>query len=111
MTMSAAISVHVQPKARQNLVVGFVDGVLRVKLLAAPVEGKANEALVKLLAERLGVPKSNVLIRRGLTSRHKVLEIEGMEEEEAWRRLQDCPLPNLPSYSGEGTRTSVSGGD
>lgn len=66
---------------------GFVDGVLRVRLSAAPVEGRANEALVKLLAERLGVPRSRVAILRGMASRNKVVVVEGLDDEEARRRL------------------------
>lgn len=87
LVMSPMIAVHVQPKAHQNRIMGFVDGVLRVRLSAAPVDGKANEALVRLLAEQLGVPRSHVRIRRGLTSRHKVVDVEGLEEEEALRLL------------------------
>ncbi len=62
-------------------------GVLRVRLSAAPVEGRANEALVKLLADRLGVPRSRVAILRGMASRNKVVEVTGLDDEEVRRRL------------------------
>ena len=84
--MRSRISVHVQPMARRSQVMGFVDGVLRVRLSAAPVEGRANEALVKLLAERLGVRRSRVAILRGMASRNKVVEVAGLDDEEV-RRL------------------------
>ena len=48
-----------------------------VKVTAAPADGKANEALIKLLAKELGIPKSTINIKSGQTSRHKVLFIEG----------------------------------
>ena len=85
--MRSRIGVHVQPMTRRSQVMGFVDGVLRVRLLAAPVEGRANEALVKLLAERLGVPRSRVAILRGMASRNKVVEVAGLDDEEVRRRL------------------------
>ena len=69
--------VHVQPRASRSEVVGTHGAALKVRLLAAPVDGAANEALVALLAEELGVPRRDVRIVHGTTSRTKVVEIEG----------------------------------
>ena len=59
----------------------------RVRLTAAPVDGAANEALVALLAERLGVSKRQVVVVRGATSRQKVVEVVGLKLEDVKQRL------------------------
>lgn len=69
--------VHVQPRASRSEVVGTHGAALKVRLLAPPVDGAANEALVTLLAEELGVPRRDVRIVQGAASRTKVVEIEG----------------------------------
>jgi uncharacterized protein (TIGR00251 family) len=74
---SIRVHVHVQPRASRSEVVGTHGAALKVRLLAPPVDGAANEALVALLAEELGVPRRDVRIVHGATSRTKVVEIEG----------------------------------
>jgi hypothetical protein len=54
----------------------MADGTLKVKLTAAPVDGEANKELIKLLSKEWGVPKSNINIIKGLTSRNKIVGIE-----------------------------------
>jgi uncharacterized protein (TIGR00251 family) len=71
-------TVRVQPRAARSKVDGVHAGALRVRLTAPPVDGAANEALVELLAERLGVPKRAITIVSGATSRTKLVEVEGM---------------------------------
>ena len=63
--------------------------VLKVRVRARPVEGEANEALIKLLAKALGVPKSAVTIQRGGQSRTKMVEVEGLSGDELKARLTD----------------------
>lgn len=63
--------------------------VLKVRVRARPVEGEANEALVKMLARALGVAKSAVSVQRGGQSRTKILEVAGLSEDEAKSRLTD----------------------
>ncbi len=70
-----------QPNARSNEVLGFREGVLRLQVSAPPREGRANRALIELLSEALKVPKSNVRILRGHTSREKLVAIDGLEPE------------------------------
>ena len=53
------IAAHIQPNSSQNEVVGFKEGVLQVRIVAPPVEGKANQELIKFLSNVLGVSKSN----------------------------------------------------
>ena len=74
---SIRVPVHVQPRASRSEVVGTHGAALKVRVLAPPVDGAANDALVALLAERLGVPRRDVRIVQGATSREKVVEIDG----------------------------------
>ena len=67
--------------------VGFTDGVLRVRVAAPPVKGKANRELVDFLGQILRVSKSRVVILRGLTTRNKVIAVSGLSREEVSRRL------------------------
>ena len=74
--------VKVQPKASSDQVVGYRDGVLQLRVTAPPEKGRANAAVVALLAEALGVAKSRVRIVRGQTSRDKVLTVESLTSED-----------------------------
>ncbi len=60
---------------------GLHDGVLRAKVTAAPVDGKANKALCKLIAKRVGVAPSRVSVVRGEKSRDKIVRVEGVDAE------------------------------
>ena len=83
------LQVRVQPKARRNSI-EVVDGSkLKIYVTTAPEGGKANDAVVALLAKRLGVAKSHVRIVRGHKSRDKLLDIEGLTEDEVIARLTD----------------------
>jgi uncharacterized protein (TIGR00251 family) len=81
------IAVLLQPRASRSEIVGPHAGALRIRVAAPPVEGAANEALVALLASRLGVPRSAVTLRRGTAGRRKLVEVEGVGAEEAARAL------------------------
>jgi hypothetical protein len=74
------VSVHVQPRASRSEVVGTHGTALKVRLHAPPVDGAANEALVALLADKLGVPARAVRVVAGSTSRAKTVEIDGATE-------------------------------
>jgi uncharacterized protein len=69
------LSVQVTPNAKKSEATGIVDDVLKIRLQAQPIEGKANEALIRYLAEMLGVPRSSVQITHGLTGRRKTVEL------------------------------------
>lgn len=81
------LQVRVQPGASKNEVVGFEGDVLRIKLTAPPVEGKANKALIAFLAEALRINKSGIDIVSGQSARFKLLEIRGLEPAEIRNRL------------------------
>ena len=78
---SIRVSVHVQPRASRSEVIGTHGSALKVRIQAPPVEGAANEAVISLLAERLGVPRRAVRIVAGAASRSKTIEIDGTTEE------------------------------
>jgi uncharacterized protein (TIGR00251 family) len=75
------VSVHVQPRAARSEIVGLHGAALKVRLQAPPVDGAANEALVTLLAERLGVARRSVRVIAGATSRAKTVEVDGTTED------------------------------
>jgi len=81
------VSVHVTLRAPKDEVQGPQGGALRVRLHAAPVEGAANAALLALLARALGVPRSQMQIVKGWSSRNKVVAVRGLEISEVQRRL------------------------
>jgi uncharacterized protein (TIGR00251 family) len=83
----AKISLRVYPNAARNEVAGFTDGVLRVKIAAPPVEGKANRELIAFLSQKLGVGRGCLTIIKGHTSRNKVIAIDGLSQEQVLRRL------------------------
>ena len=90
----ARLAVKLTPGASVDRIDGWdVDAegrpVLKVRVRARPIEGEANEALVKLLARALGVAKSAVSVQRGGQSRTKIFEIMGLSEDEAKSRLTD----------------------
>jgi uncharacterized protein len=74
------VSVHVQPRASRSEIVGLHGTALKVRLHAPPVDGAANDALVALLAERLGLPQRAVRIVGGAAARSKTVEIDGTTE-------------------------------
>jgi uncharacterized protein (TIGR00251 family) len=84
----ARISVRVTPRASADRLDGVdAAGVLRVRVAAPPVDGRANEAVVLLLARLLNVPSRDVTVVAGATSRLKVIEVAGLDEGELGARL------------------------
>ena len=75
------------PNAARNELVGFSEGVLRVKVAAPPVKGKANKELIAFLAQKLGLSKGDLTILKGHSSRNKLISIAGLTREELTRRL------------------------
>jgi len=75
-------AVQVVPRASRNEIVGVHGDALKVCLTAPPVEGRANEALVVLLAQRLGIRKRQVEIVAGATSRRKMIRVIGLSPQE-----------------------------
>jgi uncharacterized protein (TIGR00251 family) len=77
------LNVKLQPGAREDGIVGIMDdGVLKVRVKAKPVEGKANEGLIKLMAKEFAVPASKIDILSGAASKKKLIKIRGKSKEE-----------------------------
>ena len=83
----ATLRFHVVPNAKSDMVVGEHGGAIKVKLRAPALEGKANAALIRFLADLLKVPSRTIVVLRGHKSRDKVIRIEGLREEELRTRL------------------------
>jgi hypothetical protein len=83
----ALISVRVTPRSSRTRIAGVRHGVLLVTLGAAPVDGAANAALVKLLADRLGIARRAISLVSGARSRTKRLSIDGLSAADVQARL------------------------
>lgn len=81
------LTLHIQPGAKKTEVAGLFGDALKIRLAAPPVDGKANKALIDFVADRLSLPKSSVILKSGLTSRRKVLEVVGAPGDAAQRLL------------------------
>ena len=83
------LHVHVVPNAKIDKVVGERGRAINIKLRAPAVEGKANSALIRFLAEELNISQRAIVLERGQKSRHKLVRIDGLTEEEVRRRLRE----------------------
>lgn len=82
------LQIKVQPKASRCAVLDERDGYYRLSLTAPPVDGEANEALVKFLAKLLGLKRQNVVLAGGRQSRHKTLHLIGADFEAVHSALE-----------------------
>lgn len=80
--------VRVQPRARREEIAGVHEGALRVRVNAPPVEGRANRAVLELLAEHLRVPRSSIKITGGQHARIKSVEVAGLDSATVLARLR-----------------------
>jgi uncharacterized protein len=83
----ADLTVRLQPRARRDEIVGERNGVLVVRVTAPPVDGRANDALCRLIAKRAGVAPSRVEIVRGHVGRDKVVRVAGVDAEALHRKF------------------------
>lgn len=84
---ATVLDVRAQPRAKRPGLKGIREGALEVALRAPPVDGAANEELVRTLAELLGVPRRAVTVLRGASARGKAVSIEGISPDEVRARL------------------------
>jgi len=87
---AARLRVRVTPRSSRNRLERRDDGTLQAWVHAAPHDGEANEAVRDLIAERLAVPKSSLRLVAGASSREKTFEVEGLDLDEADRRLREA---------------------
>jgi hypothetical protein len=83
----ASFAIRVHPRAKKNAVTGEVGEALKISLTAPPIEGRANDACVRFLAELLQVPRSSVTIAAGESSRNKIVRVHGLSASQVAERL------------------------
>lgn len=81
------LSVRIQPRASKNEIITMENGGLKIRLTSPPVDGAANEALIKFLSDVLSIAKSQVEIVSGHTAREKIVRIAGVSEADSRRLL------------------------
>jgi len=80
-------AVHVQPRAKKPGIDGTHGDALRVRVQAPPVDGAANDAVIAVIADALGVPRRAVRIASGLSGRQKLVDVDGIDASAATARL------------------------
>jgi uncharacterized protein (TIGR00251 family) len=85
--VTATLLIRVRARASRNSAEVSPEGEVRVYVTAAPESGKANDAVIALLAKSLGIGKRSITLVKGHTTRDKVLQIEGLDADEAMSRL------------------------
>jgi len=95
----ARIAVRLTPRGRADRIDGWLDGELRVRVSATAIDGRANEALLRLLARALNVPPNRVAIIHGERSRRKQLAVSGLSQDEAKQRLKRSERRGLTAES------------
>jgi len=83
----AILRIHVIPNAKIDSIVGEHGSAVKIKLRAAAVEGKANAALIRFLAEQMELPRHAIVLQRGHKSRDKLIRVDGLSQEDVRRRL------------------------
>ena len=83
----ATLTIKVIPGASRDRIVGKLGDAIKVQVSAAPERGKANEAVINLMADLLGLRRQQIQIARGHSQARKVLEIQGIEQPELDRRI------------------------
>jgi len=83
----AILRIHVIPNAKIDSIVGEHGSAVKIKLRAAAVEGKANAALIRFLAEQMELPRHAIVLQRGHKSRDKLIRVDGLSQKDVRRRL------------------------
>ncbi|HWU45089.1 MAG TPA: DUF167 domain-containing protein [Bdellovibrio sp.] len=74
------LHLFIQPKSSKNEIVGPHNGLLKIKITAPPIDGRANEGLIEFLSDFFDLPKRNIILVRGETGRNKTVELKGLSE-------------------------------
>ncbi|MFC1918905.1 DUF167 domain-containing protein [Chloroflexota bacterium] len=85
----ATIIVQVQPNASRNEVIRFESGVWYLRIAAPPIKGKANRELIKFLSGILGISRDNIIIKKGMSSKRKIIVIQDITQQQVMERLQN----------------------
>ena len=89
---AVTFAVKVHPRAKKDAITGEVGDALKMALNAPPVDGKANAACVRFIAEILRVPRSSVTIAAGETNRNKLIRVVGVSAAQAEERLRAAEI-------------------
>jgi uncharacterized protein (TIGR00251 family) len=87
---STRLRLRVSPGARRSELVGRHGDAWKVRVTAPPEDGRANEAVLELLAKRLDLPRRSLSIVSGHTAREKVVQVDGIDRAEGERRLEEA---------------------
>jgi uncharacterized protein (TIGR00251 family) len=88
--LGVRIDVRVHPQAKRSRVAGMLGDAYKLDISAPASDGRANDACIELLSQVTGVPRRNVRLLKGQTSRSKVFEFEGLDSDELRRRLNQA---------------------
>jgi uncharacterized protein len=89
-SLEAVITVKLTPRSSKNEFVGIMEnGTIKIRLTAPPVDGKANQALIGFISEKLDISMGKIKILSGQTSHTKMISILGMPREEIIKRIQE----------------------
>ena len=97
------VHVRVQPRASRDGVAGTMDGALRIRLQAPPVEGKANRALLRFIADATGVPPRQVALLAGVRGRRKTVRITGVTAAQVKAALIPAPVARTSVRDAQAT--------
>lgn len=87
------LDVYAQPGAKLTCIAGQHDGALKIRVHAPPVDGKANKELADFLSELFDLPKRNIELLKGQTSRNKIFRIRGVALANALAKINDHMVP------------------
>jgi uncharacterized protein len=93
---SVQLALHVQPKAAKNRLLGLHDGCLKVAVASLPLEGRANLAVRRFVAELLGVATRDVQLHRGTQGRKKLLLVRGIDASTVRAKVAASLIPAHP---------------
>ena len=108
--MSTRVRLRVSPGSSHTEIVGRHGDAWKVRVTAAPEQGRANEALVRLLADTLGVPRDAVTVVSGHGGRDKVVELAGLNLAQIEQRLSAASARATPAAAGGEARPKASSG-
>ena len=81
------IEIKLNPRAGRDRLAGVINNRLKIDVAAAPIKNKANRSMIKLLSKTLKVPQETIVIKRGTTSRNKLIEIRSISTEEVTKLI------------------------
>jgi len=84
-----SLRLHIVPKASKTAINGIHGNALKLKVQAPPVDGKANKAIINFLSTLFSIPKRNIILKSGVSSRQKMFIIKGLNIEKAQKIVQD----------------------